>query len=328
MTFKDDKTIKSSSDLSASEILYSMPDAVFTTDRQMRINYFNQVASEMTGFRPQEALGMYCKDVLKSNICETECLIKKALDTRQNIFNVETVITSAEGEKISILINASLLTDSSGEVVGYLCVFRNIMALKQMMSDLEISRNKLVEINKQLTQEIEERSRAEEQLRQSEGKLNAMLLSIVDHMSMLDKDLNIIWANEMAKKIFGDDIVGKKCFEVYHRRKEPCEPYPCITLKAFQDGKVHEHETQTVDRNRKTRHFHCTANVVLRDKDGKPTAVIEISRDLTASKLAEEDRKKLETQLYQAQRMESIGTLAGGVAHDFNNSSFASPIRV
>ena len=99
MTLKDNKTIKWSSDLSASEILHSMPDAVFTTDRQMRINYFNQVASEMTGFSPQEALGMYCKDVLKSNICETECLIKKALDTHQNIFNVETVITTAGREK-------------------------------------------------------------------------------------------------------------------------------------------------------------------------------------------------------------------------------------
>jgi PAS domain S-box-containing protein len=285
----------------------------------MRINYFNQVASEMTGFRPREALGMYCKDVLKTSICETECLIKKALDTHQNIFNVETAIMTAGGEKNSILINASILTDSAGDVVGYLCVFRNIMVLKKMMSDLEVSRNKLAEINKQLAEEIEERKQVEEQLRLSEGKLNAMLASIVDHMSMVDKDLNILWANEVAKKIFGDDIVGKKCYEAYLSRKEPCKPFPCLTLRAFQDGEVHEHETETLDKDGQTRYFHCTANVALRDKEGKPLAVIEVARDMTSSKRAEEERKKLEAQLHQARRMESIGTLAGGLAHDFNN---------
>jgi PAS domain S-box-containing protein len=142
-----------------------------------------------------------------------------------------------------------------------------------------------------------ERKRAEEALRESEEKLDAMLRSIGDHMSMIDKDLNIIWANETAKKVFGNDIIGKKCFEVYHGRQEPCKPYPCITLKAFQDGKVHEHGTQAIDKDGKILHFHGTANVALRDKEGKPTTVIEISRDITARKEAEETLRKREAAL-------------------------------
>lgn len=156
-------------------------------------------------------------------------------------------------------------------------------------------------------------------LRASKERTDAMLSSIGDHMSMMDKDLNIIWANEIARKLFGNDIIGKKCFEVYHKRKKPCEPYPCLTLKAFQDGKVHEHDTQVIDKSGETVYFHCTANVALRDKEDNPVAVIEISRDVTDSKQAEEERKKLEAQLQKARKMESIGTLAGGIAHDFNN---------
>ncbi|MCK5508327.1 MAG: PAS domain S-box protein, partial [Desulfobacterales bacterium] len=81
---------------------------------------------------------------------------------------------------------------------------------------------------------------------------------------------------------------GKKCFEVYHKRKEPCKPYPCLTLKSFQDGKIHKHDTQVIDSNGKIWYFHCTANVALRDKDGKPVAVIEISKDITERKQTEE----------------------------------------
>jgi len=135
--------------------------------------------------------------------------------------------------------------------------------------------------------DISDFKQTEALLRESESKLSAILSSIGYHMSMMDKNLNIIWANEIAGKIFGNDIIGKKCYEVYHKRTEPCEPYPCITLRVFQDGKIHKHDTQVIVQDGKTIFFHCTANVGLRDKEGKPTAVLEISRDITEKVRAE-----------------------------------------
>ncbi|RLB18070.1 MAG: hypothetical protein DRG82_04825 [Deltaproteobacteria bacterium] len=121
----------------------------------------------------------------------------------------------------------------------------------------------------------------EEKLEREKARLEAMLGSIPEHLSMMDRDLNILWANETAKRIFGEDILGRKCYEVYHGRKEPCEPYPCITLRAFKDGKIHEHDTKVIDKEGKEIFFHCSANVALQDEDGNPLGVIEISRDIT-----------------------------------------------
>jgi len=142
--------------------------------------------------------------------------------------------------------------------------------------------------------DVTARKRAEEALQASEGKLSAMLQSIADPMSMMDVDLNIIWANEKAMNIFGDDIVGMKCYEAYHGREKPCEPYPCLSLRAIHDGNVHEHDTQVVVKDGKTKHFHCSANVALRDEQGKPTAVLEISKDITDQKFAEQALRESE----------------------------------
>jgi PAS domain S-box-containing protein len=142
--------------------------------------------------------------------------------------------------------------------------------------------------------DVTARKRAEESLKASEGKLNAMLQSISDHMSMMDKDLNILWANDEAKRRFGDDIVGKKCYEVYHGRQSPCEPHSCLTLRAFQDGGVHEHDTEDTDENGNTAWFHCVANVALRNEEGEATAVLEISTDITERKQAEDTLRQYE----------------------------------
>jgi PAS domain S-box-containing protein len=55
------------------------------------------------------------------------------------------------------------------------------------------------------------------------------------------------------------------------------------------------------------------------DDQGHVVTLVVYSKDITAEKRSEEERKKLTAQLQQAQKMEAIGTLAGGIAHDFNN---------
>ncbi len=149
---------------------------------------------------------------------------------------------------------------------------------------------------KQLLAAIEmalHKSQIEKRLKESEGKRNAMLQSIGDPMSMMDNDLNILWTNETAKKIFGTDIIGRKCYDVYNHRKEPCEPYPCLALMTFQNAKIHEQDTQVIGKAGKIMHFHCTANVALRDEKGAPRGVIVISSDITERKRAEGNLKQL-----------------------------------
>jgi PAS domain S-box-containing protein len=154
--------------ISAAVVLHSLPDAVFITDPQMRIEYFNLAAEKITGFRSYEALGMYCKDILKTGICETECVVKRALDADQDIFNIETTITTVTGQTIPSLVSASLLRDADGKLIGYLYTFRDISLLKKVMSELEISQSELKQRNLELDFALEELKLAHKQLLQSQ----------------------------------------------------------------------------------------------------------------------------------------------------------------
>lgn len=146
--------------------------------------------------------------------------------------------------------------------------------------------------------------------RANEGTLTAMLQSIGDHISIMDPELNIMWANDVAKKRFGNDIIGKKCHEAYHNRSTPCEPSPCITKQTFEDGKIHEHDTEVIDIEGNTVYFHCTANVALRDSAGNPVRVIEISRDITELKKAAEEKDRLIEKLQEAaEKIERLNRL-------------------
>ena len=191
--------------------------------------------------------------------------------------------------------------------------------------DVQVTAGKLRQAGKDIcfvvARDIREQKQAETALQKSEGKLYAMLQAISDHISMIDKDLNILWANKPAKKLFGDDIIGRRCYEVFHKRNAPCEPYPCSVLKTYQDGKIHENYIQLMDKNGKMMYFHCTANVALRDERGKPTAVLQVCRNITRQKLAENELQlaKERLQALSKRLLENIETERRRIARELHD---------
>ena len=71
--------IKSLPETQSQIILNSIVEGVFTVDQNLRITFFNKAAEKITGVKEENAVGEYCFEILKSNICEASCPIKEAI---------------------------------------------------------------------------------------------------------------------------------------------------------------------------------------------------------------------------------------------------------
>lgn len=150
---------------------------------------------------------------------------------------------------------------------------------------------------------------AEQALRRSEQKFKAMLSALSDNISMIDRELKIVWANDFAKNTFGHDIEGKNCCEVYHCSRPPIDKSQCPARLAFYTSGVSERQVEAIDHAGVKRIFHCKASVALRDSDGLPETVIEISRDITDRQrtMAELQQKEVELKKHN-KRFEEVNT--------------------
>lgn len=118
------------------EILDRIPDGLFTTDKEFRITYFNPAAEQITGFSADEAVGMYCKDVFKNPICETDCALKQAVKKETNIQNREYSIKNIDGRLIPILCSTSVFLDDSGQITGGIEIFKEIAEQKKLQGEI------------------------------------------------------------------------------------------------------------------------------------------------------------------------------------------------
>jgi len=129
-----------------------------------------------------------------------------------------------------------------------------------------------------------------------EKLLQVSFNAIQDGISILDTELNILQVNKVMEKWYSHSmpLVGKKCFQAYHLREEPCSV--CPTLTVLKSGKPSVEEVPLVQESGQTGWLELFSYPI-RDKEGKTNGIVEFVRDITEQKITETALKEERAQL-------------------------------
>ena len=150
------------------------------------------------------------------------------------------------------------------------------------------------------------------------NEIETIFKSISDVASALDKDNRIIFANSLANKIFGDDINGKFCYQVFEGKDKRCED--CPGIESLKSGEVVRVIHSRMDNNGKEYFFEITGSP-LKDENDNVTGTLEIRRDVTEQKTLEnqlrESYENLENAYKELQQMDKIKSeLVANISHE------------
>ena len=117
-------------------ILESISEGVFTVDHNWRIMSFNRAAEEITGTPRNEAIGRYCWEVFRSNMCEGACALKRTMKEGKSFVSSATYIINSRQQQVPITVSTSPLKNEHGEIFGGVETFRDHSLVEELRREL------------------------------------------------------------------------------------------------------------------------------------------------------------------------------------------------
>ncbi|HPR39124.1 MAG TPA: response regulator [Spirochaetota bacterium] len=171
--------------------------------------------------------------------------------------------------------------------------------------------------------EVEERKAAESALKESERKYRELVQNANSIILRINKKGEITFCNDFAERFFGypaGELIGKMAIDtiVPHTDSEGKDLRNIINNILSSPDDYHSNENENITRDGR-RVWINWANKPVLNNEGEYIELLCIGNDITPQKRALEEKEKMQLQLIHAQKMEAIGTLTSGLAHDFNN---------
>jgi PAS domain S-box-containing protein len=298
-------------------LVESTEDSIYIVDRECRYQFMNQMHLSRLGLLAGEYLGCPYADFHSS--WEADELVGKVNEVFETGASLRYEQESSKDGKY-YLRTLSPIMGSDNSIKAVTIISKNITDRKlaeellinsqhELEKQVRERTSALGELNENLNREIAERRQTEDALKKASEDWRITFDSTKDMIIMLDEAFRIIRVNR-ATTAFLDkpytEIIGSSVFELFPDMDIQSDGHP---LKRMKKSKRH-----------------VESEIYFKDKDiwvlasadpivgiiGQVTGAVHIVRDIS-------EQKNLHLQLLQAQKMESIGRLAGGVAHDFNN---------
>ncbi|AKG20321.1 PAS domain S-box protein [Calothrix sp. 336/3] len=268
----------------------AVPVGIFRTDITGHCLYVNEQWCQITGLTPQEARqegwseALYPGDRQRIFIEWHECVKNNLVfQSKYRFKRRDGVITWVFGQAVPEL-------GINGELIGYV--------------------GSITDINDVYT-ELRLRKQAEDALQESEKRIRAIIDNSPAVIYLLDPNNRHLLVNRQYAELLSttvENLVGKSIYEFW--ATEIADSFAANNRKVIETGELMQ--TEEVIPHPEGLHTYLTVKFPLYDDTGLVYAICGSSTDIT-------EKKQLEKQFYHAQRMESLGTLASGIAHDLNN---------